>query len=61
MKYETTSIKSIETRIIESQRAALEQYGVHGTPTFVINEKVFKGEQSFEQLERIIENNLANH
>ena len=52
--------ESIEKRIIAGQRAALEKYGVHGTPTFIINEKVFKGEQSWEVLEQIIQSNLPS-
>ena len=52
--------EKIEKKIIAGQRAGLKQYAVHGTPTFIINEKVFKGEHSLEDLEKIIQENLAN-
>ncbi|MCW8880429.1 MAG: DsbA family protein [Kangiellaceae bacterium] len=53
--------EELEKKIIASQRAAFEKYGVHGTPTFIINDKVFKGEHSFKDLEKIIQENLANN
>lgn len=53
--------ESIEKKIIADQRTALEKYGVHGTPTFIINEKVFKGEQTLQELEQIIQSNLLSN
>ena len=53
--------KEIRKKIIAVQKAAYEEYGVHGTPTFIINEQVFKGEHSLEDLDKIIRKKLADY
>ena len=66
-KEETSSYESClknkekPNKIMAAQKAALKKYDIHGTPTFIINEKVFKGEHSLEDLERIIQNNLVEN
>ncbi|TQV73694.1 DsbA family protein [Aliikangiella marina] len=41
--------------IYAMQRAAIAKYDVQGTPTFIVNGKVIKGEHSFEELKREID------
>lgn len=53
--------KQNQNKIMAGQKAALEKYDVRGTPTFIINEKVFRGEHSLQDLEKIIQNNLVEN
>ncbi|TQV87583.1 thioredoxin domain-containing protein [Aliikangiella coralliicola] len=43
-------------KIMADQKAAYEKYDIQGTPSFIVNGKVFKGEHSLEDLEKIIQN-----
>lgn len=52
--------KSIEKRVLEQQKEAFREYDVHGTPTFIINGKVVKGEHSLEDLKKIIDKALTD-
>lgn len=51
--------EAIGKKIMADQKAAYEKYDIHGTPSFIINGKVFKGEHSLEDLEKIIRENLT--
>lgn len=53
--------QEIGKKIVADQKAAYDKYGIHGTPSFIINDKVYKGEHSLEVLEKIIQENLAGN
>lgn len=53
--------EEVGKKIIADQKAAYEKYDIQGTPSFIINGKVYKGEHSLEELEKIIQENLANN
>ena len=40
--------------IANQQRTATKEYGVLGTPTFLINDKIVRGKQDFEQMKLLI-------
>lgn len=42
--------------VVAQQQAARKEYGVTGTPTFVINGNVVRGKKSFAEIKRLINN-----
>ena len=51
----------VQRRAIEHmQRTATAEYGVLGTPTFLINGRIIRGMQDFEQMKLLIAEALAN-
>ena len=46
--------------IANQQRTATKEYGVLGTPTFLINDKIVRGKQDFEQMTLLINAALAD-
>ncbi len=44
----------LRTAILTAQDAASKKYNVNSTPTFVINEKPFPGERSYEEISQLV-------
>ena len=45
-----------EAAVVQSRRQGAREFGVHGTPTFLINGQIVRGARSLEQMETLIDN-----
>jgi protein-disulfide isomerase len=45
-----------EAAVLQSRRQGAQEFGVHGTPTFLINGQIVRGAQTLEQMETLIDN-----
>ena len=45
-----------EAAVVQSRRQALHEFGVLGTPTFLINGQIVRGTRTLEQMENLIVN-----